>query len=222
MELWFEVLLNLPYDEVIKTSELDKRIRNLCNNEFWQKYIQKHYFITRKTNNNNKGIAFYANKLLKDFYSRNLYPSFRVLSFIFECLFNEILTLDDITEIISKCKNKFLSLEDITNNLTKFKKRNSKRLYKSISMEISNKLSKPGQGKEFFIESIDIILQPTIYLTPDGQIDINFDIDKFDIIHEKYSKFEISKETLDYFGNYGKILISQIFDIGHDKKSTNL
>lgn len=206
--------------------------RNLCNNnEFWRRYIEKNYYIN--IDKNTKEIAYQANKVLIYLFSRNVYPSFRVLPFIFEHLLsvlgdnNRPLTLRIILDSIV-VENTLLSMNVVGNGLSKVLSGEqleiTERYYNGIRSDIISNISEDPilsnlkqftfttkQEQQFFMDCSDFVLQPTVYLTSEGHV--NIDIDNYDLTKYLYRKFQVSASVLISLDGYLKILLYKEFGI---------
>lgn len=198
-ELRLEVLLRLPFEEASRQCQLFEA----CDNEkFWQQYVKQHYFITIKSQSLSwREVANMANDLLSMLFEKDVYPSFRVLPFLFENVFVDARAFHFVfgqwqREGLSQVLIGLPFLRDLSDETI--------RIVDQIIMSVHARLPVSNNPNDFTVrdeplnaanfyrltkfelhyrhEVMKIATTPTTYLIPGGQITVDLDIDHGDMI----------------------------------------
>lgn len=232
-EAWLEVLLNLPYNEIIKKCRLNKRINNLCNNEeFWKRYIQKNFLINpTKIKMPPQQVAEYASEFLMELFNKKIYPSQRVLPLLFEVLLEEEDVVDvlrseldaiienietesnlNIIDVLSARHMNVFKIDNFILNQDHFTREwiNMKEWLKENNQTPDKKILK------FILETIEV---PTTYLTPKGFKRIKFDVDRMaaifalnEILERDFGRYPISLRYDIFDAVYGDMMFIKYFE----------
>jgi hypothetical protein len=193
-ELNIETLLNLPFNEAKEKCELF----GLCDDEkFWQRYVERHYYATVKKGKLNWfELADAFNAILEDLWERGLYPDSRIFQFFGIFGRNKDLkALDDANDALYTKNREFLGILDFADLMN-----DKDKLIKTLKEELLPKLPHPENPYDVDIQFdiaqiINIIYnynafeekyaayvmrqldKPTLYLTPKGPIQIDFNKD---------------------------------------------
>lgn len=189
----YELGMNMWYPDLIRSCTINRNFNQLCNNEsFWRNYNRKWFFLEQSaTNRSFKETAQRAYLLLKIIWSQNGRPTSRVLKYIINMDIKEF--QNDLGRVlIPTAYFEFINIGYIS----KMSNDNSLPILDEIS-EIShefgdylsnsnfdiNEIKSAGRKitnrteKDLAVHIVQFIYQPTIYLTPNGPIIIEYDDD---------------------------------------------
>lgn len=195
-----QTFYSLPYPDVKNIC----RKLNICDDKFWGNYIQNYYFINPK-NTDLPGwqIADMAHDYLLQFWQKNIYPSWRVLPFIFEVLIPNGKKIN----IQSFPDNKILPFFQLLSGRNVEDLTSTDRGLIFWEKEISETVKSFKNKIDTINHTLKETEKPTNYWTPDGLKDLNFDIDiYYTIATERDHDIDI-----DVLHNYFKIIIFKKF-----------
>lgn len=181
-----QTLFSLDYPDVLNVCDNNS---SLCSNKFWVDYIKNHYFIdSRYINLSAQEVAKLSHDILLEFWKKNLYPSWRVLPFIFEvaliddaplsAIINRIRTIeekDTIYSFVAFIKYRINELIDANNS----------KILRFWSKEWNLIKDLPTDKKELLNYVLATVKIPTLYWSPQGLKELNFDLDLFDTFYNR-------------------------------------
>lgn len=162
--------------------------------DYWIQYLKEKYFVNQIPEGKTaKEVAALAGRILQHMFASELYPTFRVLEFaimnlpeaqIFECIenwtsqqfFGVYCFHEEITHTLKK---KFPRIPGVTDPVI-LPEGNSTSEMNLFNLTFHVVFS--SFEKKYWKKILDIILVPTVYLTPKGPVTINFDRDRYDVL----------------------------------------
>jgi len=214
VEIITNLIINLSPQDIISYCQTNKVLNRLCNDEyFWEQYIKQRYFIDQiPTDKTYKETAFLADKILNELFNKELYPSYRVLSFIINNMEVEQI-LEDINGLTDQQIIDTTSFESI--GRIKYQKAISK-IFPTITLPPVSGFAWLGGAqfthvvlnsneKNFYHTFLRYVMVPTIYLTPKGPLILNLDADlagyllNTEVISVADSMFDFVLYDMDYY-----------------------
>lgn len=200
-----QTLYSLPYPDVEK---ICNRL-GICDDKFWKDYIKNQYFINPIDDRMKyKDIAEDAHEILTRLWKKNIYPSWRVLPFIFEVWLptKGNLPWKDIDELNADVILTFIHFvpDNTIDSLKDFP--SSEKFWGKEIAKIPKAFKSDKDKVDYILKECEI---PTAYWTPTGLQDLNFDIDIYNILHY-FIDFDDDKDKESLTGHF-RILIFKKF-----------
>ena len=173
--IWAQTLLNLPIKDVLLKCRTSKKINNVCKSpEFWRNYIKSNYYFTLNPELNAKESAIRTQRLLHALWSHQLFTTPKTLGFI----------LNFTDPSYDKKFANYFEEQNIVNILSYELPNEQEKdyfIYKLPDFQLEENYQK-GKNTNISIENLkkffNYIETSTIYFTPNGPVEINYDADK--------------------------------------------
>lgn len=232
-ELNIEAVLKLDYSEA-----RDKCLLiGVCDDEkFWQEYVRRHYLIRAKSERlSYSQVAEMAHDILTALFAKQLYPSFRVLPFLFEHYIVDTRSVNRIMHHIDGMfgDHAFISfyswsdlfyenrvLDRLADDMLRmlalnFPITDQETDIRSHTVSVVHQQYTPFERK-FLHVCMEAVTQDTVYLTVNGQQTIPFDIDIMYSIWPDTPIPEVMHSFVEYaqgeISEYGDLVFLKYFD----------